>query len=330
MSVDGQQNARATFHRLSGATGEAAPASPRDASHHAVARHASSQSADRLISIVETTMDIELAAALAPEAHLAVYFAPATFHGKYHAFTKAIADRRNNPGVVSCSFGLLESEVTRGYARAVNFALQAGSLKGITFCAASGDDGSGPEAGRPSDRAVSGLGSLRARVRRHQRAARHAPRTGVARNYVRPRDGEQGRVRSHSLPTPVLGPRGADVLRPPRARRTRRRRESGCQRRLSHRRRRGAPMAMGSTRSAAAPLWSRPHRAAQRRARHAARVAEPLAVPQGLASCDSRCSDRQHGHLSRPARRLGSVHGLRHTKRRGALAAASSEQELGH
>jgi kumamolisin len=212
-----------------------------------------SQSANRLLSIVETTMDIELAAALAPEAHLVVYLAPPTFHGKYHAFTKAIADRRNHPGVVSCSFGLLETEVTRGYARAVNFALQAGSLKGITFCAATGDYGSGPEAGRPpivqypaSDPFVLACGGTSVRLgTRRERAWREitfgrfmASGGGFSRQFARPRWAHEAqkafRHRGRGVPDVAAK---ADV--------------NGGYRIVVG----GAPMAMGGT-SAAAPLWA--------------------------------------------------------------------------
>lgn len=297
VSVDGQQNARyvpSAFRRdwklLCQPAGHQSPA---------IARRLS-QSADRLISIVEATMDIELAAALAPEAHLAVYFAPATFHGKYHAFTKAIADRRNHPSVVSCSFGLLESEVTRGYARAINFALQAGSLKGITFCAASGDDGSGPEAGRPpivqypaSDPSVLACGGTSVRLAtRRERAWREitfghvmASGGGFSRLFQRPfwAHAAQTSFRNRGRGVPDVAAK-ADV--------------NGGYRIVVG----GAPMAMGGT-SAAAPLW----------AALIARLNEGLGTRLGLLS------PWLYHKASRPAIRdvpTGST-GIYHARRRG-------------
>lgn len=250
VGVDGQRNApysRSAFRRdwklLCQPPGHLSPAVVQSLSRRA----------NRLLAIVEATMDIELAAALAPEAQLVVYLAPATFHGKYHAFTKAIADRRNNPGVVSCSFGLLETQVTRGYARAVNFALQAGSLKGITFCAATGDSGSGPEAGRPpivqypaSDPFVLACGGTSVRLDVHrERAWREitfgrfmASGGGFSRQFARPTwaSAAQKSFRNRGRGVPDVAAK-ADV--------------NGGYRLVVG----GARMVMGGT-SAAAPLWA--------------------------------------------------------------------------
>jgi kumamolisin len=266
VSVDGHRNARyapSAFRRdwklLCQPPGQLAPA--------VVARLG--RNANRLLSIVEATMDIELAAALAPDAHLVVYFAPATFHGKYHAFTKAIADGRNNPGVVSCSFGLLENQVTQGYARAVNFALQAGTLKGITFCASTGDYGSGPEAGRPpivqypaSDPYMLACGGTSVRLRaRRERAWREitfgrvmASGGGFSRQFQRPNwaHAAQKVFRNRGRGVPDVAAK-ADV--------------NGGYRIVVG----GAPMTMGGT-SAAAPLW----------AALIARLSEALGTPLGL------------------------------------------------
>jgi kumamolisin len=147
VSVDGQQNE--PFNAAELRRKWQALTVPAKRPLTAAQTKALAASADEVLSIIETTMDIELAATLAPAAKFVVYFAPETFHGKYHAFTAAIADRKHAPSVVTCSFGLREDLVPAGYAHAINFVLQAASLKGITFCVSTGDSGSGPEAGTP-------------------------------------------------------------------------------------------------------------------------------------------------------------------------------------
>lgn len=146
VNIDGQQNVRFNPAEIRAQWKALTTPNPRMT---AAEKAALANVAGNVLSIIETTMDLELAAELAPEANFVVYFAPETFHGKYHAFTAAIADRVNAPSVVSCSFGLREDLVPAGYMRAISFAVLAGSLKGITFCASSGDAGSGPEAGQP-------------------------------------------------------------------------------------------------------------------------------------------------------------------------------------
>jgi kumamolisin len=60
----------------------------------------------------EVMLDIEVAGAVAPGARLVVYFAPNTDRGFLDAITTAIHDKRNNPSVVSISWGGPESAWT--------------------------------------------------------------------------------------------------------------------------------------------------------------------------------------------------------------------------
>ena len=90
----------------------------------------------------EVMLDIEVAGAVAPAATLAVYFAPNTDAGFLDALTTAIHDTVHRPSVVSVSWGGPESTWTAQALRAMDQALQAAALMGITVCVAAGDGGS--------------------------------------------------------------------------------------------------------------------------------------------------------------------------------------------
>jgi kumamolisin len=92
----------------------------------------------------EVLLDIEIASSLAPGADIVVYFAPFTEQGWVNAITAAVHDTRNNPSVLSISWGFTEGQDiwTPQAIQTVNQAFQAAALQGITVCAASGDDGS--------------------------------------------------------------------------------------------------------------------------------------------------------------------------------------------
>ena len=90
---------------------------------------------------LEATGDIELIGALAPDAHVVVYFAPNTARGQYEAFAAAIADRHHAPSVLSCSWGIDEALAAPAAARAMDRLFQVAALKGITICCSSGDGG---------------------------------------------------------------------------------------------------------------------------------------------------------------------------------------------
>jgi kumamolisin len=90
----------------------------------------------------EVDLDIEVVGAVAPGAHIAVYFAPNTDQGFYNAIAKAIHDRRRKPSVVSISWGGPEVAWTDQAMRAMDSLFQDAAALGVTVCAAAGDDGS--------------------------------------------------------------------------------------------------------------------------------------------------------------------------------------------
>lgn len=99
---------------------------------------------------IETALDIQVAAGVAPGAHIAVYFAPNTDRGFLDAVTSAIHDATNRPSIVSISWGSAESNWTEQAMQAMEQAFIDAAALGVTVCCASGDNGS-------SDRAPDGL-----------------------------------------------------------------------------------------------------------------------------------------------------------------------------
>src|SRR5579875_3452021 len=63
-------------------------------------------------STAEVTMDIEILAALAPSAHIVVYFAPGDEQGLYHALSHAVHDERYKPDVLSLA-GVFPNTLSR-------------------------------------------------------------------------------------------------------------------------------------------------------------------------------------------------------------------------
>jgi kumamolisin len=90
----------------------------------------------------EVMLDIEVVGAIAPQAKIAVYFAPNTDAGFLDAITTAIHDTTNAPSVISISWGGAESTWTSQAMTAMDEAFQAAATLGITVCIASGDNGS--------------------------------------------------------------------------------------------------------------------------------------------------------------------------------------------
>ena len=90
----------------------------------------------------EVALDIEVAGAMAPEATIAVYFAPNTDEGFLNAINAAIHDSVCKPSVISISWGSAENEWTAQSKNAFNAAFQDAAALGITVCAAAGDSGS--------------------------------------------------------------------------------------------------------------------------------------------------------------------------------------------
>jgi kumamolisin len=100
----------------------------------------------------EVMLDIEVAAAIAPKARIAVYFAPNTDKGFLDAITTAIHDTVNKPSVISISWGAPEKEWTEQAMTSYDQAFQAAAALGVTICCAAGDAGSGdqnPANGKP-------------------------------------------------------------------------------------------------------------------------------------------------------------------------------------
>lgn len=90
----------------------------------------------------EVVLDIEVAGAVAPQACIAVYFAPNTDRGFLDAINKAIHDTTHHPSVISISWGSPEANWTSQTIAAMNQAMQTASTLGITICCAAGDNGS--------------------------------------------------------------------------------------------------------------------------------------------------------------------------------------------
>jgi kumamolisin len=96
----------------------------------------------------EVLLDIEVAGALAPAAHLVVYFAPNTDAGFLDAVSQA-AHATPTPAAISISWGQSEDAWTPQALTAFDQALVDAAALGVTVTAAAGDDGS-------SDRAADG------------------------------------------------------------------------------------------------------------------------------------------------------------------------------
>ena len=90
----------------------------------------------------EVMLDIEVAAAIAPKATIAVYFAPNTNKGFLDAITMAVHDSVNKPSVISISWGGAESTWTGQAMTQFDQAFQAAAAMGVTVCCAAGDSGS--------------------------------------------------------------------------------------------------------------------------------------------------------------------------------------------
>jgi len=93
---------------------------------------------------VEVMLDIFVAGGVAPDAKIAVYFAPNSTQGFIDVFNAAVHDTVNNPSVISVSWANTEKyngQNASVYA-AFNSVFQAAVTKGITICVSSGDSGS--------------------------------------------------------------------------------------------------------------------------------------------------------------------------------------------
>lgn len=90
----------------------------------------------------EVDLDIEVAGAIAPGAHIVVYFGPNSDQGFIDAITTAIHDTTNQPSVLSISWGAPEAEWSSQSIQAMDQAFQDAAALGVTVCCAAGDGGS--------------------------------------------------------------------------------------------------------------------------------------------------------------------------------------------
>jgi kumamolisin len=90
----------------------------------------------------EVMLDIEVCAAVANGAKIAVYFAPNTDQGFIDAVSTAVHDTTNKPGVISISWGGPEESWTAQATTALDAACQAAATVGVTITVAAGDNGS--------------------------------------------------------------------------------------------------------------------------------------------------------------------------------------------
>jgi kumamolisin len=90
----------------------------------------------------EVMLDVEIAAAVAPGANIAVYFAPNTDQGFLDGLDTAIHDTTNNPNVISISWGAAEADWTQQAMSALDAACQSAAALGISITVAAGDNGS--------------------------------------------------------------------------------------------------------------------------------------------------------------------------------------------
>jgi kumamolisin len=93
----------------------------------------------------EVMLDIEVAAAIAPKALIAVYFTPNTNKGFLDAITQAIHDTTNKPSVISISWGNPEKNWADQAKTSFDEAFQTAAALGVTICCSAGDAGSGDE-----------------------------------------------------------------------------------------------------------------------------------------------------------------------------------------
>jgi len=103
-------------------------------------------------STAEVTMDLEILAALAPAAHIVVYFADSGEQGLYHALSRAVHDDHHRPGILSVSWSMPEHTLSAPELNAIEHVLREAAHLGITVCVSSGDAGAlnGSTDGKPS------------------------------------------------------------------------------------------------------------------------------------------------------------------------------------
>ena len=98
----------------------------------------------------EVMLDVQVIGSVAPDAQIVMYFTEFTEQGWVDVIHAVVADSVHNPSVLSISYGNPEDAAGSAWTKAaitqVNKAFSAAAAKGITICAASGDDGSRDDA----------------------------------------------------------------------------------------------------------------------------------------------------------------------------------------
>ena len=89
----------------------------------------------------EVELDIEMAGAIAPKAHIAAYFGPNTNQGFLQAISAAVHDATLKPSIISISWGGEEHSWTAQARNLFNAVFQDAATMGVTILAASGDNG---------------------------------------------------------------------------------------------------------------------------------------------------------------------------------------------
>jgi kumamolisin len=98
----------------------------------------------------QVELDIEVAGAVAPGAHIVVYFCPNTNGGFLQGINAAINNLESPTSVLSISWGGPEPSWTENFMQQMNTAFQSASLHGITILAAAGDNGPNDGTNKPA------------------------------------------------------------------------------------------------------------------------------------------------------------------------------------
>jgi kumamolisin len=97
----------------------------------------------------EVYLDIEVAASLAPEAKIVVYFGDNTMQGWLTTLQAAILDKTHDPSVISISWGEAEQDWTPQALIQIDKLFQLAAHRGITICCSSGDRGISESSSHP-------------------------------------------------------------------------------------------------------------------------------------------------------------------------------------
>ena len=97
----------------------------------------------------EVYLDIEVAASLAPDATIVVYFGDNTVKGWLSTLQAAILDKRHDLSVISISWGEAEQNWSPAAMKQIDQLFQLAAHRGVTICCSSGDRGITECDGRP-------------------------------------------------------------------------------------------------------------------------------------------------------------------------------------